>query len=68
MIRVDEKSVRSPEVVPDKQLEYERNMEAQKALNDECQRKIADQQRQLDSWRTWTEENVCQQAFWNAPV
>jgi len=34
--------VRSVEVVPDKQREYERNMEAQKALNDECQRKIAE--------------------------
>jgi len=61
-------SVRSVEVVSDKQREYERNMEAQKALNDKCQRKIADQQRQLDSWRVWNDENICQQAAWNTRV
>jgi len=52
--RKKESSVQAVEIHQDtKQRDLERSLEAQKALNDESQRKLAEQQRQLDQWRTW---------------
>jgi len=53
------KSIRAVEIHQDsKKRELERSLEAQKALNDENQRKLAEQQRQLDMWRTWKDEQT----------
>jgi len=41
-----------------KQGDLERSLEAQKALNDESQRKLTEQQRQLDQWRTWSNKQT----------
>jgi len=47
--RKKETSVRAVEIQQDtKQRDLERSLEAQKALNDESQRKLAEQQKQLD--------------------
>jgi len=59
-------SVRVVEVHQDKQRELEKSLEEQKSLNDKNQRKILDQQRQLDSWRAWNDEQTRVQASWGA--
>jgi len=57
--RKKETSVRAVEIHQDtKQRDLEKSLEAQKALNDESQRKLAEQQRQLDQWRTWNDEQT----------
>jgi len=65
-------SIRAVEIHQDKQRELERSLEAQKALNDENHRRISDQQRQLDSWRAWNDEQTRLQAYstakYNQPV
>jgi len=60
------KNVRAVEIHQDKQRELEKSLEAQKSLNDENQRKILDQQQQLDSWRTWNDKQTRLQASWCA--
>jgi len=52
------KSIRAAEIHQDKQREFEKSLEAQKALNDVNQRRILNQQRQLDSWRVWNDEQI----------
>jgi len=59
-------SVRSVEVHQDKQRELVKSLEVQKSLNDENQRKILDQQWQLDSWKTWNDQQTRVQASWGA--
>jgi len=49
--RRKKESIRAVEIHQDKQRELKKSLEAQKTLNDKKQRKILDQQRQLDSWR-----------------
>jgi len=50
-------SVRAVEIHQDtKQRDLERSLEAQKALNDDSQRKLIEQPKQLDQWRTWNNE------------
>jgi len=52
-------SVRAVEIHPDtKQRDLEKSLEVQKVLNDESQRKLAEQQRQLDQWRMWNDEQT----------
>jgi len=52
-------NIRAVEVHQDtKQRDLERSLEAQKALNDENQRKLAKEQRQMDTWRTWNDEQT----------
>jgi len=51
------------EIHQDKQRELERSLEAQKSLNEENQRRLLDQQRQLDSWRAWNDEQTRLQAY-----
>jgi len=52
-------SIRAVEIHQDtKQRELERSLKTQKALNDENQRKLSEQQSQLDTWRTWNDEQA----------
>jgi len=54
--RKKENTVRALEIHQNtKQRDLEKGLEAQKALNDKKQRKLAEQQRQLDQWRAWNE-------------
>jgi len=56
--------VRAVEIHQNKQRELEKNLEAQKSLNDENQRKILDLRQQLDSWRAQYSQPLTNQQDW----
>jgi len=57
--RKKEPSVRAVEVQQyTKQQDLEKSLATQKALNDESQQKLAEQQTQLDQWRAWNDEQT----------